>query len=43
VLASLVRGGGHGGTTSGPVVKRALQYFADHRPEVLTTGGAGAP
>jgi cell division protein FtsI/penicillin-binding protein 2 len=43
VLASLVRGGGHGGTTSGPVVKRALQYFADHRPEILTTGGAEAP
>jgi cell division protein FtsI/penicillin-binding protein 2 len=43
VLASLVRGGGHGGTTSGPVVKRALRYFADHRPEILTTGGAEAP
>jgi cell division protein FtsI/penicillin-binding protein 2 len=40
VLASLVRGGGHGGTTSGPVVKRALQYFADHRAEILTTGAA---
>ena len=35
VLASLVRGGGHGGETSGPVVKAALQYFADHRAEVL--------
>ncbi|HEV7863649.1 MAG TPA: penicillin-binding transpeptidase domain-containing protein, partial [Acidimicrobiia bacterium] len=40
VLAALVRGGGHGGTTSGPVLRRALQYFADHRPEVLTTGKA---
>ena len=35
VLASLVRGGGHGGETSGPVVKRALQYFADHRAEIV--------
>jgi cell division protein FtsI/penicillin-binding protein 2/cell division protein FtsW (lipid II flippase) len=34
-LASLVRGGGHGGETSGPVVKAALQYFADHRAEIL--------
>jgi cell division protein FtsI/penicillin-binding protein 2 len=41
VLASLVRGGGHGGTTSGPVVRRVLQYFADHRGEILTTGAAG--
>jgi cell division protein FtsI/penicillin-binding protein 2/cell division protein FtsW (lipid II flippase) len=38
VLASFVRGGGHGGTTSGPVVKGALQYFADHRDEVVGTG-----
>ncbi|HEV7534843.1 MAG TPA: penicillin-binding transpeptidase domain-containing protein, partial [Acidimicrobiia bacterium] len=34
-LASMVRGGGHGGETSGPVVKAALQYFADHRGEIL--------
>jgi cell division protein FtsI/penicillin-binding protein 2 len=34
VLASMVRGGGHGGETSGPVVKAALQYFADHRAEI---------
>ena len=34
VLASLVRGGGHGGETSGPVVRQALQYFADHRAEI---------
>jgi cell division protein FtsI/penicillin-binding protein 2/cell division protein FtsW (lipid II flippase) len=40
VFASFVRGGGHGGTTSGPVVKGALQYFADHRAEILTTGAA---
>ena len=40
VLATLVRGGGHGGTTAGPVVKQALQYFADHRPDVLATGPA---
>jgi len=40
VLASLVRGGGRGGTTSGPVLKQALQYFADHRAEILTTGTA---
>ncbi|HYT40444.1 MAG TPA: penicillin-binding transpeptidase domain-containing protein, partial [Acidimicrobiia bacterium] len=44
VFASFVRGGGHGGTTSGPVVKRALQYFADHRPDVLGAAVAtGAP
>jgi len=43
VFASFVRGGGHGGTTSGPVVKQALQYFADHRPDILTTGPAPAP
>ncbi|HET9770791.1 MAG TPA: FtsW/RodA/SpoVE family cell cycle protein, partial [Acidimicrobiia bacterium] len=34
-LAVLVRGGGHGGETAGPVVKAALQYFAQHRGEVL--------
>lgn len=33
-LAVLVRGGGHGGETAGPVVKAALQYFADHRSEL---------
>jgi cell division protein FtsI/penicillin-binding protein 2/cell division protein FtsW (lipid II flippase) len=42
VLATLVRGGGHGGTTAGPVVKQALQYFADHRSDVLTTAPAQA-
>ncbi|HVW33167.1 MAG TPA: penicillin-binding transpeptidase domain-containing protein, partial [Acidimicrobiia bacterium] len=34
VLASLVRGGGHGGETSGPVVRAALQYFADHQSDI---------
>jgi cell division protein FtsI/penicillin-binding protein 2 len=34
VLAGLVRGGGHGGETVGPVLKRALQYFVAHRAEV---------
>jgi cell division protein FtsI/penicillin-binding protein 2 len=43
VLASFVRGGGHGGTTSGPVVKQALQYFADHRADILGTGASPAP
>ena len=45
VLASMVRGGGHGGATSGPVVKQALRWFADHRAEILTTGlvKPGAP
>jgi len=43
VLASFVRGGGHGGTTSGPVVKAALQYFADHRADVLAVGPVAAP
>ncbi|HEV7534340.1 MAG TPA: penicillin-binding transpeptidase domain-containing protein, partial [Acidimicrobiia bacterium] len=40
VLSALVRGGGHGGTTVGPVLKRALQYFADHRAEILAKGAA---
>jgi cell division protein FtsI/penicillin-binding protein 2 len=34
VLAAFVRGGGHGGETAGPVVKRALQYLAAHRAEL---------
>ena len=33
-LAVFVRGGGHGGETAGPVVKKALEYFAAHRAEV---------
>jgi cell division protein FtsI/penicillin-binding protein 2/cell division protein FtsW (lipid II flippase) len=37
VLAVLVRGGGHGGETAGPVVKAALRYFIDHRGELATT------
>jgi len=36
-VASFVRGGGHGGTTSGPVARQALQYFLDHRDDVLAT------
>jgi cell division protein FtsI/penicillin-binding protein 2 len=40
-LAVLVRGGGHGGETAGPVVKSALQYFAAHRAVLL--GGSAAP
>ncbi|MGH9009435.1 MAG: penicillin-binding transpeptidase domain-containing protein, partial [Acidimicrobiia bacterium] len=33
-IAVLVRGGGHGGATAGPVAKSALQYFAAHRAEL---------
>jgi cell division protein FtsI/penicillin-binding protein 2 len=33
-VAVLVRGGGHGGETAGPVVKSALQYFGAHRAEL---------
>jgi cell division protein FtsI/penicillin-binding protein 2 len=33
-IAVLVRGGGHGGETAGPVVKSALQYFAAHRADL---------
>jgi cell division protein FtsI/penicillin-binding protein 2 len=32
-IAALVRGGGHGGESAGPVAKIALQYFAAHRAE----------
>jgi cell division protein FtsI/penicillin-binding protein 2 len=35
VVVGFVRGGGHGGETAGPVVKRSLQYFAAHGGEVL--------
>jgi cell division protein FtsI/penicillin-binding protein 2/cell division protein FtsW (lipid II flippase) len=35
VVVSFVRGGGHGGSTSGPVVRQALQHFLDHREAVL--------
>ena len=34
-IAVMVRGGGHGGETAGPVVKSALQYFAAHRAELV--------
>jgi cell division protein FtsI/penicillin-binding protein 2/cell division protein FtsW (lipid II flippase) len=43
VLAVLVRGGGHGGETAGPVVKAALRYFIDHRNELTTTAPAPPP
>jgi cell division protein FtsI/penicillin-binding protein 2/cell division protein FtsW (lipid II flippase) len=33
-LAVMVRGGGPGGETAGPVVRKALEYFAAHRAEV---------
>jgi cell division protein FtsI/penicillin-binding protein 2 len=33
-VAVLVRGGGHGGESAGPVAKSALQYFAAHRAEL---------
>lgn len=33
-IAVMVRGGGHGGETAGPVAKSALQYFAAHRAEL---------
>jgi cell division protein FtsI/penicillin-binding protein 2 len=33
-LAVMVRGGGHGGETAGPVARTVLEYFAAHRAEV---------
>jgi len=33
-VAVLVRGGGHGGESAGPVAKSVLQYFAAHRAEL---------
>ena len=47
-IAVLVRGGGHGGETAGPVVKSALQYFGAHRAVLLggspaLPGGSAAP
>jgi cell division protein FtsI/penicillin-binding protein 2/cell division protein FtsW (lipid II flippase) len=38
VVVSFVRGGGHGGATSGPVARAALQYFLDRRADILPTG-----
>ena len=37
VITSLVRGGGEGATTSGPVVDRALQYFLAHQARIEAT------
>jgi cell division protein FtsI/penicillin-binding protein 2 len=37
VVTSLVRAGGHGATTSGPVVDQALQYFFAHQGPILAT------
>jgi cell division protein FtsI/penicillin-binding protein 2 len=37
VITSLVRGGGEGAQTSGPVVDRALQYFLSHSQQILST------
>jgi hypothetical protein len=34
-----VRAGGHGATTSGPVVDQAMQYFFAHQAQIL----AGPP
>jgi cell division protein FtsI/penicillin-binding protein 2 len=42
-IAAMVRGGGHGGTTAGPVVRDALQYFADHRADILAVGPVAPP
>jgi cell division protein FtsI/penicillin-binding protein 2 len=39
VVTSLVRAGGHGATTSGPVVDQAMQYFFAHQAQIL----AGPP
>ena len=40
VAVSFVRGGGHGGSTSGPVVRQVLQHFLDHRSDILATARA---
>jgi cell division protein FtsI/penicillin-binding protein 2 len=37
VMTSLVRAGGHGATTSGPVVDQAMQYFFAHQAQILPT------
>ena len=42
-IATFVRGGGHGGATAGPVARQALQYFFDHRNDVLATAPAEPP
>jgi cell division protein FtsI/penicillin-binding protein 2 len=42
VAVSFVRGGGHGGSTSGPVVRQVLQYFLDHRADILPTASGEA-
>ncbi|WP_267594895.1 FtsW/RodA/SpoVE family cell cycle protein [Carbonactinospora thermoautotrophica] len=48
VMTSYIRGGGQGSRTSGPVVKRALQYFLAHQTQILKvspprTPSAGTP
>ncbi len=37
VVVSFVRGGGSGSQTSGPVARHALQYFLDHRGDIVAT------
>jgi cell division protein FtsI/penicillin-binding protein 2 len=42
-VASFVRGGGHGGETSGPVAQAALRYFLEHRNDVVATAPVEPP
>jgi cell division protein FtsI/penicillin-binding protein 2 len=39
VMTSLVRGGGEGATTSGPLVDQALRYFLAHEGQILAQAG----
>jgi cell division protein FtsI/penicillin-binding protein 2/cell division protein FtsW (lipid II flippase) len=41
VMTSLVRGGGEGATTSGPLVDRALRYFLAHEARILSASVSG--
>jgi hypothetical protein len=37
VVTVLVRGGGEGGLTSGPVADRLLRFYAAHRDAITST------
>jgi len=43
VVTAMVRGGGEGGNTSGPVVDRLLRYYAAHRDAITSTAPFGPP
>jgi len=43
VATSFVRGGGHGVSTSGKVVLPTLQYFFEHREQVLSSAPTAPP